>query len=125
MSMSNHIDDSRPPPALLAGGPRGGKKAPATSRDSRRSAERKIHPSGTPASKPEKKSALAGLPRTRKGRFSVSRSSREYPKNIFRPRGSLVGYSFGTIIDLNGRRVTQMPAKKGVYIMNGRKVVVK
>ena len=27
--------------------------------------------------------------------------------------------------DLNGRRVTEMPAKKGVYIMNGRKVVVK
>ena len=31
----------------------------------------------------------------------------------------------GNWYDLNGRKLDKMPTKKGVYIMNGRKVVVK
>ena len=31
----------------------------------------------------------------------------------------------GSWYDLNGRKLNKMPTKKGVYIMNGRKVVVK
>ena len=33
--------------------------------------------------------------------------------------------NIGTIYDLNGRKLDKMPTKKGVYILNGRKVVVK
>ena len=31
----------------------------------------------------------------------------------------------GNWYDLNGRKLDKMPTKKGVYIMNGRKVVIK
>ena len=33
--------------------------------------------------------------------------------------------NIGTIYDLNGRKLDKMPTKKGVYILNGKKVVVK
>ena len=34
-------------------------------------------------------------------------------------------FATATWYDLNGRKLDKMPTKKGVYIMNGRKVVVK
>jgi hypothetical protein len=34
-------------------------------------------------------------------------------------------FATATWYDLNGRKLNGMPTKKGVYIMNGRKVVVK
>ncbi len=34
-------------------------------------------------------------------------------------------YTDGVFYDLNGRKLQGKPTKKGVYIMNGRKVVVK
>ena len=33
--------------------------------------------------------------------------------------------NIGTIYDLNGRKLDKMPTKKGIYILNGRKVVVR
>ena len=38
---------------------------------------------------------------------------------------NLTNLTNGDWYDLNGRKLDKMPTKKGVYIMNGRKVVVK
>ena len=35
------------------------------------------------------------------------------------------GVNDGSFYDLNGRKLDKMPTKKGVYLFNGRKVVVR